>query len=89
MGDPWYSVSMTLDVTAAPAAVAPVVALPGQPAVAPVLNQGLASNTGWTEPAAGDSTALVALGGTAVLAAGLGAAVVLRPRRRPAAAPQD
>jgi hypothetical protein len=57
--------------------------------VAPVLNPGLASNTGWTEPAPGSSPALVALGGAAVLAAGLGAAVVLRPRRRSAPAAQD
>ncbi|NEN51099.1 hypothetical protein G3R41_09130 [Modestobacter muralis] len=89
-GSAWYSVFVPLDVTAAPGAVAPVVALPGQPAVAPARNPGLASNTGWTEPAVtGSSTALVVLGGSAVLAAGLGAAVVLRPRRRPVAAPQD
>jgi hypothetical protein len=91
-GGPWYSVFVSLDVTAAPVAVTPVapaVALPGQPVVAPVLNPGLASNTGWTEPAPGSSPALVALGGAAVLAAGLGAAVVLRPRRRSAPAAQD
>ena len=87
---PVWSVYLELDVTAAPAAVAPVAAPPGQPAVAPVVNPGLASNTGWTEPApAGASVALVALGGSALLVAGLGAAVVLRPRRRPVAAAQD
>ncbi|MCZ2828601.1 hypothetical protein O2W14_07130 [Modestobacter sp. VKM Ac-2986] len=87
--NPWYSVTLTLDVTAAPVAVAPVVAPPGQPVVVPVLNPGLASNTGWTEPDAGASVPLVAVGGTALLVAALGAGAVLRPRRRPAAAPQD
>jgi hypothetical protein len=86
---PSSSLYLALDVTAAPAAVAPVAALPGPPAVAPALNPGLASNTGWTEPAAGRSVPLVALGGTALLAAGLGAAVVLRPRRRPVTAVRD
>jgi hypothetical protein len=84
---------LTLDVTAAPVAVAPVapvVALPGQPSVAPVSNQGLASNTGWTEPApAGHSTLLVAVGGGALLVAGVGAVAVLRPRRRPVAPALD
>ena len=85
-------VVLTLDVSAPAAAapvVAPVAAPPGPPAVVPVLNPGLASNTGWTEPASGGSTPLVALGGTAVLVANLGAALVLRPRRRPAAGLQD
>jgi hypothetical protein len=85
-------VVLTLDVLAPVAAapvVAPVVAPPAAPAVVPVLNPGLASNTGWTEPAPGSSPGLVALGGAAVLAAGLGVAVVLRPRRRSAPAAQD
>ncbi|MFQ1000746.1 hypothetical protein [Modestobacter sp. SSW1-42] len=95
---PSWTVYLALDVVAAPAAVVPVVAAPGQPAAVPVLNPGLASNTGWTDPAAGASVPLVALGGAALLVAlggaallvaGLGAAVVLRPRRRPAAAAQD
>ena len=56
-----------------------------EPAAAPVLNRGLVSETGWTDLAAPRSPSpLVVLGGGAVLVAGLGAAVVLRPRRRPA-----
>lgn len=78
---PSSTVLLTLEVAAANV----VAAAADEPAAAPVLNRGLVSATGWTDPAApGGTSPLVALGGGAVLVAGLGAAVVLRPRRRPA-----
>jgi hypothetical protein len=78
--------SATYSMLTVPAAPVPVVepASVPAPAPAPAQNAGLQSDTGWIEPAAdADGTSpLVLLGGGAVLAATVGALVVLRPRRR-------
>ncbi|MGY1631277.1 hypothetical protein ACI784_06165 [Geodermatophilus sp. SYSU D01186] len=68
--------SFDIEVTAAPVTAAPVT---------PSQNQGLRSETGWVEPAAGtDVSPVVVLGGGMVVAAGLATAAVLRPGRRAA-----